>query len=83
MQFSPRVLHIIAFVIFLSIHANAQNRSTAGSGISQTSSQLKQELIKYKNFSYSKLLRFAKMLEHEGSYVNSVEYYKMAQQKAY
>jgi outer membrane protein OmpA-like peptidoglycan-associated protein len=81
MQFSPRVLHIIAFVIFLSIHTNAQNRSSAGSGISQTSNQLKQELVKYKNFSYSKLLRFAKMLEHEGSYVNSVEYYKMAHNK--
>lgn len=81
MHYTLRVFGIIALLITLnSIHA--QNRKTSGSsGISQTSNQLKQELTKYKNLSYGKILRFAKMLEHEGSLVNSVEYYKMAHAK--
>lgn len=46
-----------------------------------TVNELKQELIKYKNLSYGKLLKFAGDLEDEGSYVNAVVYYKLAHDK--
>lgn len=81
MHIKLRVCFVIAVFLCTYNGFDAQNRKPAGSGISQASNTLKQELTKYKNLSYGKLLRFARMLEHEGSYVNAVEYYKLAHAK--
>lgn len=79
MHCPKRVILLIAlFSIFYNLPAqNRKSNSTAKS----TANDLKQELVKFKSLSYGKMLRFASMLEHEGSYVNAVEYYKMAHAK--
>lgn len=78
MHCPKRVILLIAlFSIFLNL--SAQNRKSPNA--KSTANELKQELVKYKNLSYGKMLRYASMLEHEGSLVNSVEYYKMAHAK--
>jgi len=79
MHCPKRVILLIALLsIFLNL--DAQNKKTPPAK-SSTANDLKQELVKYKNLSYGKMLRYASMLEHEGSYVNAVEYYKMAHAK--
>jgi outer membrane protein OmpA-like peptidoglycan-associated protein/tetratricopeptide (TPR) repeat protein len=73
---------VILLITLLSIFFNlsAQNRKSPSTA-KATAAELKQELVKYKNLSYGKMIRYASMLENEGSYVNAVEYYKMAHAK--
>lgn len=77
---------IVLFIALFSVVCTAysQNRTSPSAKSSKDKpGQLsdKQDLVKYKNLSYGKMLRFASMLENDGSLVNAVEYYKMAHAK--
>jgi outer membrane protein OmpA-like peptidoglycan-associated protein/tetratricopeptide (TPR) repeat protein len=72
---------VILLITLLSIFFNLPAQNRKASSAKSTAAELKQELVKYKNLSYGKMIRYASMLEHEGSYVNAVEYYKMAHAK--
>lgn len=75
------VLLIVLFSIVFQVSAQNRKSPTAKNTDKTKPNELKQDLVKYKNLSYGKMLRYATMLENEGSYVNAVEYYKMAHAK--
>ncbi len=78
----PRIVLFIALFSFV-FQVSSQNRTTPSARNTEKSkpNQLNQDLVKYKNLSYGKMLRYATLLENDGSYVNAVEYYKMAHAK--
>jgi hypothetical protein len=79
------IQRIVLFIALFSFvfQVSAQNRTSPSARNPDKSkpNQLNQDLVKYKNLSYGKMLRYATMLENDGSYVNAVEYYKMAHAK--
>jgi tetratricopeptide (TPR) repeat protein len=78
----PRIVLFIALFSFV-FQVSSQNRTSPSARNTEKSkpNQLNQDLVKYKNLSYGKMLRYATLLENDGSYVNAVEYYKMAHAK--
>jgi outer membrane protein OmpA-like peptidoglycan-associated protein len=64
-----------------NVSKNESTSSTETKAKKDEPNKLTQELIKYKNFSYGKLLKYADKLENDGSYVNAVEYYELAHKK--
>lgn len=82
MHFTRRIVLFIAlFSIVCQISAQNRVSPSAKNPDKSKPNQLNQDLVKYKNLSYGKMLRYATMLENEGSYVNAVEYYKLAHSK--
>jgi hypothetical protein len=64
-----------------NVSKNESTSNTETKAKKDEPNKLTQELIKYKNFSYGKLLKYADKLENDGSYVNAVEYYELAHKK--
>ncbi|MCU0327535.1 MAG: OmpA family protein [Chitinophagales bacterium] len=72
----------LCFLLFtLSIFLIGNAQFQAFKSTDKKRAQLNQELIKHKNVGYSQLITFAKKLENQGSYVNAVEYYLLAQKQ--